>query len=213
MRVALPWLAALLVVLSVAAGRAYVSAREALAAAQASEAAGDLATALARYQFAMRWYTPGADAPVAAADALTRLADAAEARGDRAGALAALRRLRGGIFSTRSLYSPFGDRLAAVDTRLARLSAAEQVAAGLDRGQSPEALEAEHARLLALDPTPTPGWALAATLGFFGWVGGALGFIFRGLDAGLRLVQPAARRWSLVFACSFGVWVLGLWFA
>jgi tetratricopeptide (TPR) repeat protein len=212
-RAALPWLGALLLVVAAAAGRAHVSARTEFEAGVAAESAGDLPGALAHFQFAMRWYTPGAEAPVAAADALTRLADAAEAKGDRAGALAALRRLRGGIFSTRSFYSPFGERLAAVDARLARLSAAEQIAAGLARGQSVDALEAEHARLLALDPTPTPGWALAATLGFFGWVGGTLGFIFRGLDAGLRLVQPAARRWSLVFAGSFGVWVLGLWYA
>jgi hypothetical protein len=55
-----------------------------------------------------------------------------------------------------------------------------------------------HADLLALDPTPAPALALAATLGFLGWVAAAFGFLFRGLDADLRLVQPSARRWSLV---------------
>lgn len=216
MRLALPWLGALAVILVVVWGRAFFEARTAFAAGQAAEASGEMDETLAQYQYAMRWYTPFAETPEAAATALARLADAAEAAGDRTRALAALRRLRGGALSTRSFYSPFGDRLAGeagVDARIARLSAAEQTAAGLARGESLAALEVEHRRLLALDPTPSTAWAVAATLGFCGWIGGALGFIFRGLDAGLRLAQPAAQRWSLLFATSFGVWMLGLWLA
>lgn len=216
MRAALPWLSAVSLILAVVWGRAFFESRQAFALGQAAEAAGERDEMLAQYQYAMRWYTPFAESPRAAASALARAADAAEATGDPTRALAALRRLRGGALSTRSFYSPFGELLAGeagVDARIARLSAAEQVAAGLDRGQSLTDLEAEHSRLLALDPTPATGWALAATLGFCGWIGGALGFIFRGLDAGLRLAQPAARRWSLLFTTSFGVWMLGLWLA
>lgn len=199
--------------LLVVCARVWFSARDELAEGIAAEGAGQLDGALEHYQYAMRWYTPGASAPVEAADALERLATAAEARGDRVFALAALRRLRGGIRATRSFYVPFGDRQAAVDVRLARLSAEEQLAQGLGRGATRDELVAEHGRLLALDPTPQTGWALAATGGFALWIAAGFLFLFRGLDARLKLVQPAARRWSAASAVGFSLWVFGLWFA
>ena len=212
-RALLPWAAALGVVLAVAFGRAWYEARDELSQAQAAERAGDLKAALAHYQYAARWYTPFAQAPEAGVDALARIAAEAEARGDRETALSAARRARGAILATRGVFSPFGDRLPAVNARLARLTATEQRALGLDEGREPAALEAWHAELLALDPTPSAGWALATSMGFLGWIAGALGLLFRGLDAQLRLVRPAAARWSLMFATCFGIWLLGLWLA
>ncbi len=213
LRPALAVLAAVAVVLAAVWVRVFTGARAELAAAQAAEAAGDRSAALTHHQYAMRWYTPFAAAPEASAAALRRLAEEARAAGDTATELSALHHLRGGIRSTRSLHSPFGDRAAEVDARLAELMADAELAAGLGDGRDRDALVAEHARLLALDPTPAPALALAATLGFLGWVAAAFGFLFRGLDADLRLVQPSARRWMVAFVSSFGVWMLGLWLA
>lgn len=209
----LAWSAALGLVLAAAWGRVFFDARAELAQARAAEAASDLEGALVHYQYAARGYTPLAGAPREALEALLRLASEAEARGDRKTALAAARRARGAILATRHVATPFGDRLDEVNARLARLTAEEQRALGLEAGRDPAALEAWHAELLALDPTPGAGWALATSLGFLGWIAGAFGFIFRGLDTQLRLVRPAAARWSLVFASCFGIWVLGLWLA
>lgn len=213
LRPATALVAALVVILGAVWLRAFTGARDALAAARVAEAAGDRDTAVARYQYAMRWYTPFASAPDDAAAALARMADEARAAGDRQAELDALRRLRGGIRATRSVFSPFDDRAAGVDARLAACTAEAQIAAGLGNGRDREALVTWHADLLALDPTPAPALALAATLGFLGWVAAAFGFLFRGLDADLRLVQPSARRWMVAFVSSFGVWMLGLWFA
>ena len=213
MRRTLPLLAVVLVVLGAVWARAFSASRDELAAGRAAEASGDLELARTRYQYAMRWYTPGAEAPAAGAAALQRLAETARTTGDREGELAALRRLRGGIRATRSLFSPFAAMANPVDARLAEVMADAQLAAGLGAGRDRAAWTTEHARLLALDPTPATLPALATTLGFLAWVAAAFGFIFRGLDADLRLVPPSARRWSVAFVSSFGVWMLGLWFA
>ncbi len=213
MRRALPLLAVVLLILGAIWARAFSASREALAAGRTAEAAGDPDLAGARYQYAMRWYTPGAEAPRAAAAALQHLAESARAAGDTERELSALRRLRGGIRATRSVFSPFGELAAGVDARLAEATADAQIAAGLGAGRDRNGWVVEHARLLALDPTPAPSLALAASFGFLAWVAAAFGFIFRGLDADLHLVQPSARRWSLAFVTSFGIWMLGLWFA
>lgn len=212
-RAVLPFLLAALAIVATVAVRVGWSSREALALGAAAEAAGDLDEARTQYQYAMRWYLPLTSAPVEAADALARLADAARAAGDAAAEMAALRRLRGGIFATRSFFGPFDGRQADVDARLAHLSAQGQLAAGLGRGQEEAALEAEHRRLLGLDPTPNAGLAFLATLGFLGWIAAGFGLIFRGLDADLRLVQPAAGRFFGLFVSCFGAWIVGLWLA
>lgn len=208
------WVAlAVVLVLAVVWGRVFLSARAELAEAQAAESAGEMARAVEHYQYAMRWYSPLARAPTEASEALWRLGQAAEAADDRATALAAYRRLRGGILSTRSLYCPFCARLDATNDRIAALMAAEQMALGQPtiQGRSLEELERDHRALLALDPIPHPLWSLLIVGAFFGWIGGGFGTIFRGLDSDVRPVQPAFGRWLALTAVCFGLWLLGLW--
>lgn len=205
-----PWLAALVVIVGAAWVRMYRLAEAELAEAVTAMAAGDHAEATERAQFALRAYTPGAAAPRAAAGLLWRLADEAENHGDRAGALAALRRLRGGIRSTRWIYSPFHHLAVPVDRRLAALTADEQLAtasaealAGRDRSQ----LVAEHLALFELDPVPTPARSIWIVFSFFAWVAGAVGTIARGLDRAVRIRRGPFLRWA-------GFTLLGLvsWF-
>jgi hypothetical protein len=190
--------------------RVWFSARDELGRGVEAQQQARTADAIRHFQYAMRWYSPGAAAPRRAADALDVIATSAEQAGDRAVALDALRALRGGIRATRSTYSPFGERAAAVDQRIARLMAAEQVGAPSARGRDAATLEADHLRLLALDPSPSTGWSLVVLLGFFGWIGGAAMLITRGLDARVRPIRGPALRWGGVVVISFAAWVVGL---
>lgn len=185
------------------ADRHLSAGREALAAAQLDEAQDHL-------QWAMRAQVPGLSAPHVAADLLEEIAREALARGDDPTALRALRRLRGGILGTRHLWSPFGDRLERTNRELAAVTARTQVAEGFGGGESVEALTASHLGLLQLDPTPTLVASLAVTVGFFGWIGGGFGFIFRGLDTDLRAVPRVGRRWGLFTVACFALWIVGL---
>ncbi len=96
------WLVAALAVVLVAVWlRAWTGAHSEFDSAENARSAGEIAAAINHYQYAMRWYTPGASTPFSAADALNEIADQAIEKGDRKTALSALRRLRGGILATR----------------------------------------------------------------------------------------------------------------
>lgn len=202
------YLLAFVLVLAVVAGRVWHGARTELETAAKHQGA----ERLDRLQWAMRWYLPGASAPREAADALEALARASEADGKIEDALAAWRRLRGGILATRHLWSPFGDRLPRVNARIAELTADLQLGTGSVsiRGRDRATLIADHLALLQLDPTPALGWSLAVFLGFLGWVGGAAWTIRRGLTAEGALRRGPFLRGLAVTALCFGVWIVGL---
>ena len=203
---------ALAIVFAAVWARVWTSARAELEEAVMARSAGDVSTAITHYQYAMRWYTPGASAPVDAANALDEIATEAAAAGDRATALRALRRLRGGVLATRSLYSPFGDRLDAVNKRLAKHTAEAQLALGQStiRGRTLVALERDHLTLLQRDPTPAAGWSLMVLVSFLGWLGSVFMTLGRGLDREARLVRPVFFRWGLTALGCFALWLFAL---
>lgn len=207
-------LLALAGIVVVAGLRMYLDARDALVRAESALRAGDRATAVEHYGYAMRAYTPLAGAPQLAAEALWDIADEATGSGDRALALMALRRLRGGILSTRGLFCPFCDLRDPVDQKLAVHIAAEQLELGQPtiRGRDRQTLVADHLALLRLDPMPHPGWSLLAVFGFFAWVGGGFLLAFRGLDVDLRRTRAFPALLGLT-AVGFGGWILGLMLA
>lgn len=207
------WLVvAVVVVLLAVWGRAWTSARSELERADIARSAGEVERALTHYQYAMRWYTPGASAPQSAARALDALAQEATANGKRQTALDALRRLRGGILATRHLFSPFGGRLDDVNQRIAKHMAAEQLALGQAtiRGRSLATLEADHLALLQRDPTPTVGWSLLVIFSFLGWLGAVFMTLSKGLTREASVVRPTFFRWGAAALTSFGLWLFAL---
>lgn len=210
---ALRWGAgALALVLCVVWLRVWTSARSELALAEAAHAERRVEDAIRHYQYALRWYTPLASAPADAAAGLARLAVEAEQRADAKNALRAWRRLRGGILATRSVYTPFATALPQANRNIARLMAAEQLALGQPtlRGRTLAQLEADHLRLLELDPTPAVTWSLLVVFGFLGWVAGGFLVVFRGFDRDAKRT-PELLRWAALTAGCFGAWLLGLW--
>ncbi len=205
------WFAlAVAVVLGAVWARVYVSARAELAVARAAVDAGDTARAVTHYQYAMRWYTPGAGAPREAAEALWGIASSAK---DRDTALSALQALRGGVRATRHLWTPFARWAAPTDRAIARLMAEAHAGQPSAEGRSVDELERWHASLLALDPTPPVGWSLAVVLGFAGWVAGGFATIWRGLDREAKVVRRPFARWAGFTAACFALWVVGLVYA
>lgn len=204
---------------AVVVGRVVLSSRAAYQDGQAAERRA-LATktpakrrvalerAIVCYRRAGRWYAPGNGYVIRALDRLEAIGRLSEGRGETHLALEAYRGIRRAILGARSVYTPHADRLARANTHIARLSAAVQ-----GRGKSARevaALEAWHRNRLARDTAPSVLWSVLALLGFLGWVGGAVGFIYRAITPEDRLLGRPAIRWGLLIAASLAVWLLGL---
>jgi hypothetical protein len=208
------WLVAAGVALAlvVVAIRLLYDSRSALQAGEMSEGRGDRLEAIRYYQDSARLYLPASPYVHDALDRLEALAAAAAQAGDGPSVRAALEAERVAILATRSLYIPNGSRLPDIEHRLARVLAATE-----DRSVAPgvsfEARAAWHLERLARHPGPALAHVLLALAGLVLWVGGAIGFFSKGLDAKLRLRRPQAIIASATFALGLVMFLIGLRFA
>ncbi|MBX3269438.1 MAG: hypothetical protein KF729_04215 [Sandaracinaceae bacterium] len=197
-------LAVLGVLVTILAVRAVGSARAELGRGDALREAGDLDAAILAYRRAARWYAPGNPYVPEALDRLAAIAEAAEAGGDRARALAAWRSVHGAIQSSRSFYVPHRDRLTAARDEIARL-----VAEGAPAGRAESARRRTRERLDAPE-RPRVAYALLALAGWIAWTAGAFVFAQTAIDEEDRLLGRPARLWGTVVVAGFGTFVLGL---
>jgi hypothetical protein len=198
--------------LVVVAVRLLVDARSAVRAGHVSEGRGDRLEAIRHYQDAARLYLPASPYVRDALDRLEALATAAAQAGDGPSVRAALEAERAAILATRSLYVPNGSRLPEIEHRLARLLAATE-----DRSVAPgvsfEARAAWHLERLTHRPGPALAHVLLALAGLVLWVGSAIGFFSKGLDANLRLRHRHAIIAGVTFVMGLAMFLVGLRFA
>lgn len=196
------------IVLSAFVVRVVTSAAGELQLGRDYEARGDRVAAVVHYRRAARWYAPGSPYHVRALSALAQLASAAEKAGDRDLALSGYRAIRSAIMSTRGLYTPERQRLAAANGRIADLMASLPPPP-MDAGKSREQLRKEHLALLTADRDPKLGWTLLLLLGFALWVGSAVIFTLRAVDDD-RWVPAEARRWGALVLLGLGMFIAGM---
>jgi hypothetical protein len=198
-----------LVALVVLVARVAVDGRTALRAGESAEVKGERAEAVRHYLDAARLYLPGSSTVRRAIDHLDRLAASAEAAHDPAAARPALEAIRAALLGTRSFYLPQAHRLAEIERRLAAVYAQVEDPR-VEPGASLEQRAAWHASRLARHPGPTLGYVIMALFGLALWLAAAVGFLRRGLDAGLRLRRGPALAAGIVFVIGFALFVTGL---
>ena len=196
---------------AVAAGRAAVSCRRELHAAEGFFAAGDLASALLSARHAAEWYVPLDSCSEAGLSLLDEVAAKADATGQGDLALVALRSARTSIMLTRGLHTPHAERLPRLHAEIAARMAAERRLSG-------KAKPDDQARYLAqLDGyearRPNPWLALAGSLGFVGWLGAVAGFAWFGLRADGSFVWQRAWGWAGTALVLFCLWLTLVRFA
>jgi len=182
--------------------------RQALIAGDEALRHADVPAAINHFRRAARWYAPGAPHVGRAYDRLEELARAAADHGDDGVALEAWRAVRSSVLSTRSFYTPYPDRLARANERIADLMAK------LDKsGGDPPVAERRswHAALLARDESPSLPWTVMALVGFFAWVGGGFWFATRAIGEDGKLeARRATRAWTVI-AIGLVLWMVGLY--
>ena len=60
---------------------------------------------------------------------------------------------------------------------------------------------------------PSVGWTFVLLIGFFGWIGSTVGFIFQGITKENRLDKKRALIWGLLIVAFYAMWIAGLYFA
>jgi hypothetical protein len=201
--------AGVLAALAVVTVRVAVDSRAALRAGWAAEGRGETLEAIRRYLDAARLTLPASPWVRQALERLDGIATRAEQAHDSVTARRALEAMRAAILGTRSFYTPHGERLPAIDARLARLYARAEERR-VDPAASLEGRVAWHAARLARRPGPALPFAALALAGLALWLGSAVAFVRRGLDAGLRLQRGPAIAAGVLFVVGLALFVVGL---
>lgn len=161
------------------------------------------------YERTIKWYTPWSRDVDRAVQRLWDIGVQAEANQDDSLALYAYRSLRAGLYSTRSFYQPYQTWIPKCDARIVELMAIEKAGPEAEPSEIDKHRE-RYARIYAREVGPTLGGSMLAIIGFFGWVGATLGFIWYGLsEQGNWLLRPCVL-WGSVVVIFFTAWVFGL---
>ncbi|MEO7096724.1 MAG: hypothetical protein ABI175_25930, partial [Polyangiales bacterium] len=133
---------------------------------------GDVDGSIAQAMRAARWYVPLAPHTTRAYDQLRAIALRAELAGDVETAQLAWQAIRGAARATRTLWTPFRDRLLEADDHLATILASKPPP-GIDRDTPRELLVREHRALLAEESAAKPWVIVLLYAGLFAFLVGS----------------------------------------
>jgi hypothetical protein len=197
----------LLAAVGVVVVRLVLEANTAYRQGVAAEDRGELVEAVRHYLDAGRAYVPGNPVVRRALERLDAIGVAAVTRGDYATARTAFESARAALLGTRSFYTPFADRLPAINRRLARLMAATEDPLG---SSTFEERTAWHEQRLGEPVRPKTSFVALALLGLALWCTSAVVFVRKGLDKNLALVRAPAVLAGLGFLVGLAMFLVCL---
>jgi hypothetical protein len=156
--------------------------------------------AITYFDRSLHWYAPINPYLEKAATRLWEVGEKAEKEGDLRMARIAFESIRNASYGTTHVFTPGKEWIRRAESKIHALSGAK----GQKGGENAESWSPKRG------PHPHAFWSVAVVLGFLGWVGSALGFIFAASSKDRSNLRPFRRKliWlSLVLA--FGA----LWFA
>jgi hypothetical protein len=169
---ALPWTLGAGTLLLLFAGRQVLEGRASIRRADELASQGEVCGSIAHAMRAARAYVPFAPHVREGYDRLRATALRAELDGDLETALLAWEAVRAASKGTRTLWTPFVDRLSEADDHVSSILAA-QPPSGIDRDRSRELLAQDHRALLAREGAARP-WAIVVFYAALSaWVVGA----------------------------------------
>ncbi|RME02005.1 MAG: hypothetical protein D6812_07035 [Deltaproteobacteria bacterium] len=204
-------IAVALLLVAIVVARVHHASWRAFHAGRSAEALGDMPGAIANFERAIHFYAPGSPWVESSVKALWAIGEEAQQAGDRELALSAYRTLRSSLYAVRSTYTPFPEWIERCDGRIARLVAEDPDYRARFPGASEAALEARVRENLARNEAPDVLWSIMVEIGFFGWVGGTIGFILRAMGGKGEAFSPRrAVVWGSIVVAGYALWVVGL---
>jgi hypothetical protein len=187
-----------------------ISARNEYRKGEVALANKDLTKAIIHFDRAIHWYSPGSKAVKDSMDALWNIGAQSEGRGDYGMALQAFRSLRSSLYSVRSFYTPHPDWIERCDDRIADILVQEQATGSSNKGAPPEAKKKEILEILNIQTEPDVFWSVLLEIGFLGWIGCSIAFIFRAFSGQKGFNVKAALGWGIFVIFFYALWIVGM---
>lgn len=182
---------------------------------QKAEAAlnnNNLEQAITHFNRAIHWYSPGSKTIKASVQALWEIGIQAEINRDYRIALQAFRSLRSSLYSARSFYTPYPDWIDKCDDRISSLVALEREPYHPDDAFPKTSFRRKDEILNILDAPTEPSvlWSIIVEIGFLGWIGSAIGFIFRVFSGQKGFNPTRAVFWGILLIFFYAFWIIGM---
>jgi hypothetical protein len=161
------------------------------------------------YERAIKWYTPFSSTVQQAVESLWNTGTDAEQRGDALLALEAFRSLRSSLYAVQSVYLPYQSWIPKSEEKIAALMAKTAHPAGRDT-EKQAGDTARFAQMLQRNIGPDLGGSILVEIGFLGWVGTTIGFIWQAFGGPLGWRRRQGLLWGSCLVVFFAVWIVGM---
>jgi tetratricopeptide (TPR) repeat protein len=185
------------------------SAKREFALGEEAYKGGGYKEAITHYERAIKWYTPFSRSVRLAVERLWEIGNAAEDQTDFNLALEAYRSLRSSLYAIRSFYLPFKAWIPRSEAKIASLMARTSHA----EGQGAEKLQRDTTRftqILQRKKAPQMGGTVLVVIGFLGWIGASIGFIWCMCAHNSMKIWRQGLLWGSCITGFFAMWIVGM---
>jgi tetratricopeptide (TPR) repeat protein len=190
--------------------KVYYNSKTEFEKAEAINRKNDYKTAVLHYERAIHWYTPYNKYVSISARRLWEIGNLAEDKGDVSLALKAYRSLRSSFYSVRSVYTPGKEWIIRCDDKIAILVAQNEIFPPKYREKSFEEKKRMVTKTLKKNLAPDVFWSIFLEVGFIGWIGCAIGFIFRVFTGEKGFDVRRALLWGGLIIIFYALWIVGM---
>ncbi|MBI4619766.1 MAG: hypothetical protein HY739_06355 [Desulfobacterales bacterium] len=171
---------------------------------------GETEAAIAHYQRSIQWYTPFNKYVSRSVERLWEIGNKAEKGGEDNLALKAYQELRSSLYSVRSFYTPYPEWIERCNDKISSLVAKKEPYSKAERGKTFVQRKAESLKILKKDYAPNVFWSILLEIGFIGWIGCTIGFIFRVFTGEKGFDSRRALLWGGLIIIFYALWIVGM---
>jgi hypothetical protein len=163
--------------------------------------------AITFFDRSIRWYTPFNPYVYRSAQRLWEIGERAYRHGDIRLSLIAIRAIKRGFYSARSVYTPGKDWIKKCNIRIGELIEIDQ-STTMPRGPTGATESPARPKARSLSTF----WSIIVEIGFLGWIGSMLGFIMFAYQGNGKAALRTSRGlgWGGLALIFFALWIIGM---
>lgn len=166
--------------------------------------------AITHYERSIHWYTPRNRYVARSIERLWEIGNGAEDSDSDELALRSFRSLRSSLYAVRSFYTPYPEWIERCDDKISSLVAKKEPYSKADKEKTFKERKADSLKTLKRDYAPDVFWSIFLEIGFLGWIGCAVGFIFRVFTGEKGFDGRRALLWGGLIMAFYALWIIGM---